>query len=267
VKRLLPFLSLLIGIVGVCLALYFYSETRQQRDPVYYIGERATIIDASAKALSPIQVLYNGRLVTSTNVMAAVVYLWNDGKVPIRPDDVLEPLAIELGPSAEILESRVLHSSRPVVRFASNSSDAEKSSIPLSFFILEKNDGAAIQIIYAGKPDTPITMKGIVVGAGNPRLLSKANLASTRTPEVPFWLRPEEYVIPAFIPAFILLIYIVLVWASTEITDNEKRQRRQKGLRETGIVALLICLPVIAGLIYTRASSLPEVPQAIVSSQ
>jgi hypothetical protein len=41
--------------------------------------------------------------------------------------------------------------------------------LPLSFRILEQNDGAVLQIIYSGKPEARLAVAGAVVGAGTPK--------------------------------------------------------------------------------------------------
>jgi hypothetical protein len=93
----------LIGITGISLALYFHAKSIQERTPLYYVGPRSTIVDSSIATPSPLQVLYKGRPVGNANVVATVVYLWNGGTLPIRAEDVLEPLSIRLE-SSEILE-------------------------------------------------------------------------------------------------------------------------------------------------------------------
>jgi hypothetical protein len=102
-------------------------------------------------------------------VSAAVVYFWNDGKLPIKTEDVLEPLKIELDPNCEIIDARILRVTRAVTRFARGEvSDKARNSLPLSFGILEHEDGGAVQIIYTGKPDTRVSATGTIVGAGSP---------------------------------------------------------------------------------------------------
>lgn len=173
IKRILPYIGPLIGITGVSLALYFHAQSVQDKKPLYYLGQRATIVDSAVATPSPLQVFYKGQPIGNTNVVELVLYFWNGGKLPIKTEDILEPVQIEVA-SGEILESRVLHISRSVTKFEIHPvSESPKNVLPLSFGILEHNDGAAIQIIYAGKADTAITVKGTIVGAGNPRFFSE----------------------------------------------------------------------------------------------
>jgi hypothetical protein len=154
----------------------------QERVPLFYIGPRATIVDASIPTASQLQVLYQGRPVKATNVVAVMIYIWNDGKMPIRSNDVLEPISIQLDRSCDILESRILKISRRVTKFEKQEvSESAKYMQPVSFDILEKGDGAAIQIIYAGRSDATISLAGTIVGAGVPRILSEEQQSTNVT--------------------------------------------------------------------------------------
>ena len=99
IRRFLPYVGPLIGLTGLSLALYFHAQSVQERTPLYYVGPRATIVDSSIATPSPLQVLYKGHPVGDANVVATVVYFWNGGKLPIKAEDVLEPLSIDLGSS------------------------------------------------------------------------------------------------------------------------------------------------------------------------
>jgi hypothetical protein len=94
-KRILPYIGPLIGLTGVSLALYFHAQSVQDRKPLYYVGPRAVIVDSAVATPSPLQVLYQGHPVGNKNVVEVVLYFWNGGKLPIRKEDVLEPVAIQ----------------------------------------------------------------------------------------------------------------------------------------------------------------------------
>ncbi len=173
-KRIGPYVGPVIGLTGLMLALYFHFEAQQVRDPTYYVSpNRARIVDVSGPTASELQVLHRGKPVGAKNVVAVTVSFWNNGRMPLRPSDVLEPLAIELESPSEILEPRVLKVSREIIGFrAGPVKDDARNSLPITFNILEKSDGATIQIIYSGNPDANISLKGTVVGAGSPRILT-----------------------------------------------------------------------------------------------
>ncbi len=177
-KRLLDYLGVFFGIttvVGLVLAYYWHAQSVQERVPMYYVSpERTTIVDTSVPTPSQLQVLYKGKNI-NMNVSAVIVYLWNDGKLPIRGGDVLDAIKVQLSPATEIIDARLLKVSRPVTKFTKGEvSDTEKNSLPLSFGILEQGDGAALQIIYAGTVDAKVSVIGTIVGAREPRVLTSA---------------------------------------------------------------------------------------------
>lgn len=130
-----------IAPISLCLAVYYHYQSMQERVPTYSVSPtRARIVDTSVPAPAQLQVLYKGKDLNS-NVSAATVYFWNDGKLPIKAEDVLEPLRIDLDPGTEIIDARILKVSRAVTKFARGEvSDTAKNSLPLSFAILEHND-------------------------------------------------------------------------------------------------------------------------------
>jgi hypothetical protein len=172
-QRVMDYLGICFGIttvVSLILAYYWHGQSIQERAPTYHVSPtRARIVDTSVPAPPQLQVLYKGKGLNA-NVSAAIVYFWNDGKLPIKSEDVLEPVKIELEPGCEILDSRVLKVSRPLTSLNKGEvSDGAKNVLPLSFRILEHNDGAVLQIIYSGKPEARLTVTGAVIGSGTPK--------------------------------------------------------------------------------------------------
>src|SRR5713226_2259025 len=171
--RFIDYLGIFFGIttvIGLVLAYYWHEQSVEERAPTYYVSPaRARIVDTSIPAPPQLQVLYEGKDLNA-NVSAAIVYFWNDGKLPIKTEDILEPLRIDLESGCEIIDARVLKVSRAVTKFAKGDvSGTAKNSLPISFGVLERNDGAAVQIIYSGKPETTVSINGTILRAGSPR--------------------------------------------------------------------------------------------------
>jgi hypothetical protein len=172
-KRVLEVTSVTVGIVGLALAFYWHAESVQKRAPTYYVSpERTTIVDTSVPTPSRLQILYKGRSVNQ-NVSGVIVYLWNDGNLPIRTEDVLEPIRVQLSPGCEILDVRILKISRAVTKLGVGEvSEKEKNSFPVTFSILEQSDGAALQVIYAGTTQANVSVGGTIVGAQEPQIIA-----------------------------------------------------------------------------------------------
>ncbi len=263
IKRFLPYIGPLIGITGVSLALYFHAQSVQERMPLYYVGPRATIVDSSIATPSPIQVLYKGHPVGNASVVTTIVYFWNGGKLPIRGEDVLEPVSIDLAYS-EILEARILHVSRPVTKFGIQPvADSSKNALPVSFGILEKYDGGAVQIIYAGKPDAPITVHGTIVGAGTPRLLA---VGHQRTPEEALQKlnRTNHFVdLLSYATTLAFIFFLVVALLKRPKPEEQHPAARRRRLQIFGIAALCIMYLGMDVIIYLDAHR-PEVPDTVV---
>jgi hypothetical protein len=186
-RRFLDYLGVFFGlttVVGFGLAWYWHAQSVQERAPTYQVSsQRVKLVDTAVPVPSQLQVLYRGKDLNK-NVTALTLYLWNDGKLPIKAEDILQPLEVRLDPDSEILDARILRVSRSVTRFAKGEIlESKKNSLPLSFAILEKGDGAALQIIYTGKPDAVVSVLGTVVGAGEPRKAEISEVKLARTQE------------------------------------------------------------------------------------
>ena len=171
--RFMVYFTVLCGIVTLAsfaFALYWYFQSKQEREPSFCVNPaRVRIVDTSVQVPPQLKVLYKGRDLNA-NVSAATLYLWNAGKSPIRTEDILEPIKLELEPGCEIVDARVLTMSRPVTNFTRGEiAESAKNVLPISFRILEHGDGAALQIIYTGNPEAHVSVRGTIVGAGQPR--------------------------------------------------------------------------------------------------
>jgi hypothetical protein len=169
--------------------------------------------------------------------------------------------------SGEILESRILHISRAYTKFEIHPvAESARNVVPLSFEILEHDDGAAMQLIYAGKTDTAIAVNGTIVGAGSPRFFSEG--PRTHNPEEALrkWERIDRVVsyIPYVGTAFIILMAVIFVPPIIRRIDQEpdmyKLRRKQ----------LFIALAIV-GLVYLGMDILqyhenhtPEVPHSVL---
>ena len=180
VKRLfqvVPIVSLLVGLTGVALAIYFHSRSIREPVPTFYVHPaRATIVDASASRISELSVLHRGKPVGPKSVTAVRLYFWNDGKLPIRRDDVLLPVILGVEEPSALLDARILKVSREVSGLSLSPLEGQtKNLVALNFEILDHNDGAAIQLIFAGAPNSAIILGGVTVGAKEVKLVKSSS--------------------------------------------------------------------------------------------
>jgi hypothetical protein len=159
-------LGLLISTVSIGLAVYFYAESREERDPVFMVDpSRVEIISHERVANSPIKVLHDHTPIQG-DVYAVRFFFWNAGKRSIRPENVLEPIQVTLSDSgSEILDFRPLKTSRPVAHVQLTRPQPNSQTLLVTFSILERGDGMGGQIIYQGKSGAPLQVTGTIEGA------------------------------------------------------------------------------------------------------
>jgi hypothetical protein len=138
VKRVLQYVSYALNPIAIGVSIYLYFLAVQDRKPMFFVNpQRARIVDTSVPAPPQLQVLYKGKDL-KTDLSAVSVYIWNEGKLAIKSEDVLEPITVQLEPGCAILEARLLKVSRGVTGFARGDvSDAAKNVLPLSFKCLK----------------------------------------------------------------------------------------------------------------------------------
>jgi hypothetical protein len=133
-----------------------------KRDLSYCIAPIRTPIVQTSKP-SDVAISYKGLPVTG-NVTAAQVAIWNDGREPIRREDLLTPIVLRLPDNVNILELTALKVSRAIAGFSMAQSNAPATIAALDWRILEHNDGVFLQIVYAGNTEARISLQGVIVG-------------------------------------------------------------------------------------------------------
>jgi len=151
-----------VGIIAFGFAIFAFQSTRERRELTYYVHPNKALVIRQGQA-SGISVYLGGETV-STDVTAAQVAVWNNGSASIRKAHVLSPVRLVVGQDTRILEASLRSMSREVVGFAIDTSSVSAGIVPVTWDILERNDGAVVQLIYAGPPDVEIRLDGIVEG-------------------------------------------------------------------------------------------------------
>ena len=122
------------------------------------------------------------------NVTAVQVAFWNEGKLPVKADDVLKPIVIRFPDRVRLLEVKGITVSRDEAKLSTSTMQAQgdkflKPEVGINFKILEQNDGILLQFVYAGPPEPKFTIEGSVVGQRNIKWANPNQ--KTRIPE---WL-------------------------------------------------------------------------------
>jgi hypothetical protein len=172
-------------------------------------------------------------------------------------EDVLEPLKIELDPACEIIDARILKVSRAVTKFAKGEvSDTAKNVLPVSFGILERNDGAQLQVIYTGRPDARVSVSGTIVGA-----------AQTRESTTPQDRPPNKNRRLTLLLVLVLSASIAVATLTLSKHSQWVRQEGPIGRRPDLYFALgfflAMAVPGVAVVAYDAWKSQPAVPSTI----
>lgn len=214
------FLGSMASIVAIPLALYFYLASVRTRELSWTVQMVRTIIFDPLDTTT-FSVVHN-EAVIKQRVMAVQVAIWNNGAEPIHQDDILEPIYLLLDPPGEVLEARTRETAREVSRFDIGKEGWKEGKVPLSWKILERGDGAVVQIIYTAEKGVDIRLKGTVEGQ---RSLRNSNL--TGIPLIGASRRTNAILA---IPSAALVVIVMLGMSASFFLDNENRLiRRSRG--------------------------------------
>ena len=182
-RNWLGILGLLVGVAGISLSIMFYTRTLAERDPAFVVGlDRTEIIRADRVSGAPLKVVKGDGTEISGDISSVKMYFWNRGKLPIKPEHVLQPIYITLQDErADILDFQVVGYSRDVVDpQVTRSASTPRRSLAVSFRIMEQNDGLCLQVIYSGDPTANFGMTGRIEGVAQP--IGSESIARSR-----FW--------------------------------------------------------------------------------
>ena len=156
-------LGTIIAIISLGAALYFYLEQRQSRGLIYYVHPVKAAVVARGAQVSKLTAYYGEKRVI-TDITVAQVAIWNQGKLPIKDADILQPIVLFTADKTPILEATTRKVSREVSKLRLNADEAPNGRVTISWKILEQNDGGVIQLIYAGNPNVDIRLDGVIEG-------------------------------------------------------------------------------------------------------
>lgn len=166
-KPIVGIVGSIASVVGLALAIYFYVNSNYYREFVYMVHPAKAVVVKGGQ-LSRLSVILDGKIL-GTDVTAAQVAFWNEGKSSIRSEHILQPFKLVTSPEARIIEASVRKKSREPVSINLDTNRIDQGELGISWNILEQGDGAILQIIYAGPPSTPISINGVIEGQRHPK--------------------------------------------------------------------------------------------------
>ena len=168
--HLLGIIIWVITGISLSLAFYFYTEAQKLPQLSYTVKPLRGVVVRSGHS-SKMVVRY-GNDVIETDITAAQIVFWNEGKRAIKKPDILKPVTIRTEKNAQILEVSNLRCTREVIHPALTRNELATGVTTVTWDILEQGDGCTAQIIYEGKPDLDIYVDGIVENQKNINLIA-----------------------------------------------------------------------------------------------
>ena len=185
---LFNFTGWLCTVVG----LIAFFITLEKRELTFEVNPVRTAV-VQSDASSEIKIIYQGKEVTG-DITACQVAIWNAGKQSVKKENILEPITITLT-NCQILEATIHRRSRDVCGTALDLANIQEGKIKINWGILEKNDGCAIQLIYAGPRNQPIQISGTIEGQKNISLYRPELEQHKPSERLPIWLQLFMYII------------------------------------------------------------------------
>jgi len=155
----------LFALGAISFAVFVYFSSQAERELVYAVNPVRTAVVTAGQA-TELAVFHEGEPLGSVDVTAAQVAIWNAGKQSIREENILEDVVICTDPPVPILEVAIRQCSREVVDFTLIETPELLASgrVPVSWHILEENDGASVQLIYVGAQEVDFYVEGVIEG-------------------------------------------------------------------------------------------------------
>ena len=211
---MLNIIAILVGLFGVAVAIYFGLASRKQRELVFSVNPIRTRVVSSRQA-TELSVSYQNEPLGNVDITAVQLAIWNAGNESIKAEHIRKEIIVTTNPPVRILEASVRKVSPDTGFNLSDSTDSKaEGRVPLSWEILERNDGASIQLLYLDNPvdtsEVDILIEGLIEGQG--RTKRKVTSSSFKSPQE-HWksLRQQSFFVA--ISFLVLLVTGVLRFA------------------------------------------------------
>lgn len=219
----------IIGVLSIPLDIYFYNSSIREPALNYYISPSRTPL-VQKGTFNEFAVTFMGKPVDG-NLSLMQIQFWNQGKQPIRAEDILK--AITISPlNNQAIYKVVMTPSRPVLGAeCSVITNAQSWGVKLSWKILERNDTIKLEILYGGSWNLPFVVDGAIVGQ---RTLTAFNVPADIS-LASHNFKPET---AAVFVIFLLGVYMIY--------DSIKEFRNKAGLKFFRYAFLLIGIACLA---------------------
>lgn len=160
-------LSLLIALISIFLAYFFYRKSRSEAK-LYYQYRTLRLIERSEKIL-PDEVRISFKGLEVPRLSSSHIIFWNAGRGTIRQNDIVQsdPVRIVFSDGTHVLRLRVVSSTRATIAFAVKINPEQANEVLCTFDYLDGGDGAVVEILHTDEKRFPLvcgTIRGIPEG-------------------------------------------------------------------------------------------------------
>ena len=205
--------GLLVGLVGLAAATYFYLRTRRHMQLGWF--SRYALVIVSLAKLPELTILYRGEPVP--NLMVTDITCWNAGNVEIEGADIPErdPIRIEASDEVKILDFEVTRM-ECASRDLTVTRNELRTALHVSFGFLNPGDGFSVKIFHQ-LSETPFSVTGTIKGVPSGNAIRKAgrDVSIAATKEV--GLRLLE---AAFTPVMVAGLILITVVAGISFINS-----------------------------------------------
>lgn len=225
-----------IGVIAIITGLIFYLKSIEKPDLTFYIAPyRSTIVESGV--VTDLQIIYRDKKLKG-NVSIAKIAIVNEGRKPIKKNSILKEIIIKTKPRVKILNAKVTKSTREVINFRIDVSKLKNGLIPVSWKILEENDGAEIEIIYEGPYDIDFDINGIIIGQKSIDIEKQKILKKSPKDVINF--SEEDYILSdQFRTLSIISLFISISLFTMKIMEYFDKKRKDMK-KKTSIVFTII---------------------------
>ena len=161
-------ISLLVGMAGLALAVYFYFTPRRDRSLSYLYTGESKIFDS--KSSSP-RLRFSddqGNAIVQ-DVWVVTLTFWNSGSEPIEPAEIRKALKIVVVPESRIFDSVIVQEKDPEVSKIRLTPDLSPASAPgktvqVEWQHLDPGHGAKLQAIVGTNQPIKLRIEADIVG-------------------------------------------------------------------------------------------------------
>lgn len=166
IQKPINIISVALALISISLSIYFYLDSQKKRQPVFIHSPEISQIFDNDISSPKIRVIDEAGNIIKKDIYLKTTVIWNEGDIPIEPDDVRKPVILKGTGIEQLLDYKIIEQTDPEVSaFRLTKLDSpENIQLKLEWNHFDPNHGAKIQLIYTGQSNPLLAYEGKIVG-------------------------------------------------------------------------------------------------------